>query len=209
MAKIHSIIPDIISEIGAVDKTKVNQMQGNFKYRSVDDVMNALQPLLAKHRLFIVPEVLEQSREERTTRKDSLLIYSICKVKYTFYAEDGSSIEAIVVGEGMDGGDKSTSKALSMAFKYACTQVFCIATEDLGAYDRASNAGFLGRRSIVKSEGDTISIGQANHLLDLSGSNKSLCMKVINRYGYVNSRDVRKEHYNRICSEIATSAARN
>ena len=31
----------------------------------------------------------------------------------------------------MDSGDKATNKAMSVAFKYACFQVFCIPTEDM------------------------------------------------------------------------------
>ena len=60
-----------------------------------------------------------------------MLIYSICRIKYTFYAEDGSFIEAVTVGEGMDSGDKATNKAMAIAFKYACFQVFCIPTEEM------------------------------------------------------------------------------
>ena len=38
---------------------------------------------------------------------------------------------AVVQGEGMDSGDKSSNKAMSVAFKYACFQVFCIPTEEM------------------------------------------------------------------------------
>ena len=31
----------------------------------------------------------------------------------------------------MDSGDKATNKAMSIAFKYACFQVFCIPTEEM------------------------------------------------------------------------------
>ena len=31
----------------------------------------------------------------------------------------------------MDSGDKASNKAMSSAFKYACFQVFCIATEEM------------------------------------------------------------------------------
>lgn len=127
---IYQSIASIMSEIGAIGKDKKNSQQG-FMYRGVDDVMNVLQPLLTKHKVFIVPDVQEHTREERTTKGGSLLIYSICKVKYTFYAEDGSSVTSSVVGEGMDSGDKATNKAMSVAFKYACFQVFCIATEEM------------------------------------------------------------------------------
>ena len=100
-------------------------------YRGVDDVMNALNPAFTKHKLFMVPEVVSQKREERQTANEKNLIYSVLSVKYTFYAEDGSSIYTIVPGEGMDSGDKASNKAMSSAFKYACFQVFCIATEEM------------------------------------------------------------------------------
>ena len=100
-------------------------------FRGIDAVMNALSPALIKNKVFAVPEILEQTREERQTSKGGNLIYSVCKIKYTFYAEDGSSLSAIVIGEGMDSGDKATNKAMSIAFKYACFQVFCIPTEEM------------------------------------------------------------------------------
>lgn len=128
--EIHAKIPLIMAEIGAISKSKRNSQQG-FMYRGVDDVMNALQPLLHGHGVFVVPEVLEHKREERTSGKGNNLIYSICTIKYTFFASDGSSISATVIGEGMDSGDKATNKAMAIAFKYACFQVFCIPTEEM------------------------------------------------------------------------------
>lgn len=130
MKNIYQTISDVMAEIGFIGKDTKNQMQG-FMYRGIDAVMNALNPALIKHKLFIVPEVLEQTREERQNSKGTTLIYSICKVKYTFFAEDGSSVSATVIGEGMDSGDKATNKAMSIAFKYACFQVFCIPTEEM------------------------------------------------------------------------------
>ena len=120
----------VMSEIGAVGKTSKNAQQG-FMYRGIDAVMNALQPALIKNGVFVVPEILEQTREERVNKNGTTLIYSICKIKYSFYAEDGSSISTVVIGEGMDSGDKATNKAMSIAFKYACFQVFCIPTEEM------------------------------------------------------------------------------
>lgn len=128
-AKIYSVINSVMGEIGSIAKGKKSQ-QGFF-YRGVDDVMNALAPAFIKYKLFVVPEVLEQSREERTTIKGGTLIYSICKIKYTFFAEDGSHVEVVTVGEGMDSGDKATNKAMSIAFKYACFQIFCSPTEEM------------------------------------------------------------------------------
>ena len=136
--KIFQLIPAIMGEIDAVGKNKQNKQQG-FMYRGIDDVMNAINPALVKYKVFIVPEVLEQSREERQTNKGGNLIYSICKMKFKFCAEDGSCVEAITVGEGMDSGDKATNKAMAIAFKYACFQIFCIPTEEMKDPDSDSH----------------------------------------------------------------------
>ena len=127
---IFESISRCMEEIGAVGKDSVNKQQG-FKYRGIDAVMNAINPALTNNHVFVVPEVLDQQRQERTTKGGTVLIYSICKIKFTFYAEDGSHIEAVTIGEGMDSGDKATNKAMAIAFKYACFQVFCIPTEEM------------------------------------------------------------------------------
>lgn len=130
MMNIYEAISKCMEDIGAVGKNDKNSTQG-FMYRGIDAVMNAINPALVKNHVFVVPEVLEQQRTERQTNKGGTLFYSICKIKFSFFAEDGSHIEAITVGEGMDSGDKATNKAMSIAFKYACFQVFCIPTEEM------------------------------------------------------------------------------
>lgn len=127
---IYESISAVMRDCGAVTKDKWNSQQG-YKFRGIDAVLNALSPAFTKNKIFVVPEVLDQTREERTTAKGGLLIYSVVRVKYTFYAEDGSFVSAVVCGEGMDSGDKATNKAMSAAFKYACFQTFCIPTEEM------------------------------------------------------------------------------
>lgn len=127
---IHESIAAVMAEIGAIGKNSQNKQQG-FMYRGVDAVMNAINPALIKYKMYIVPEVLEYTCNERTTAKGGNLICAICKMRYTFYAEDGSCIPATVMGMGMDSGDKAMNKAMSVAFKYACFQTFCIPTEEM------------------------------------------------------------------------------
>lgn len=128
---IYRAIAGVIADVGTVSKDKVNKQQG-FKYRSIDDVYDALHPALAKNKVFIVPEILEQTRETvGTTKNGARMTQVICRIKFTFYAEDGSHVEAVLIGEGMDTGDKATNKAMAIAYKYACFQVFCIPTEEL------------------------------------------------------------------------------
>lgn len=119
----------VMADIGSIAKGNVNQQQG-FRYRSIDDCYNALNPLLAKHGIFTTPEVLEKTREERTNAKGTVIAFTTLRVKYSFWAPDGSSVSCIVEGEGMDSGDKSSNKALAIAHKYALLQTFCIPTEE-------------------------------------------------------------------------------
>lgn len=219
--KIYAAINKVMNEVGAISKEGVNKQQG-YKFRGIDQVMTALHPILCKHNVFVVPEVLSQSREERETKSGGNLIYSVCSVKYTFYADDGSSVTAVVVGEGMDSGDKATNKAMSVAFKYACFQVFCIPIEN-GLDDPDNDTpeeskrkqpqqatGSQGGRSQGGSGGSqgagVISEAQAKRMFAISQGNAELCKDVIGRYGYETSKDVLKKDYEAICKEIESDA---
>lgn len=125
--KIYSLIPKIMNEVGAIEKTRRNQQQG-YAFRGIDDVYSAFQGPLAKHGVFVAPEVLSEAREERQTKAGGTMIYTVLRMKFRFYAEDGSFVECVTVGEAMDSGDKSSNKAMSTAMKYAMYQLFCIPT---------------------------------------------------------------------------------
>ena len=127
---IYEAIASIMQKGAAVSKDKRNEQQ-RFMYRGIDDVMNVFNPLMAEAGIFMVPEVLDAKREERQTSKGGNLIYSVLRVKYTFYASDGTTVSATVIGEGMDSGDKASNKAMAVAMKYAMFQVFCIPTEEM------------------------------------------------------------------------------
>jgi len=136
--EIYSLISACMNDIEAIGKDSRNTKQG-YNFRGIDAVYNALQPVLSKHKVLVVPEVIDQRREDVTNQNGTQLHYSILTVKYTFYAPDGSSVSAVVVGEGMDTGDKASNKAMSVAFKYACFQVFCIPTDEMVDPDSESH----------------------------------------------------------------------
>lgn len=141
----------ITAEIGSIGKTKKNQQQG-YSFRGIDDLMNTLHPLFARYGVIVVPEVLESTREERLTAKGSALMSAILKVRYHFTAIDGSEVCATVIGEGMDSGDKASNKALAVAYKYACFQVFCIPTEEIKQADpdNYSPDGSISSNRVIK-----------------------------------------------------------
>lgn len=126
---IHRLIPLIMADVGNIPKSSYNSGQ-KFHFRGIDSVMEAFQPALIKYGVFYTPEVIEATRSERDSKSGGTLIYTRLRIKYTFYAPDGTTISAIVEGEGMDSGDKSTNKAMSAALKYALLQVFCVPVDE-------------------------------------------------------------------------------
>ena len=193
---IYESIAKIMEEIPAIGKGKTNQTQG-FKYRGIDDVMNALQPLLAKNKVFIVPQILEQTREERQTNKGGNLIYSICKIKYIFYAEDGTSVEAITIGEGMDSGDKATNKSMAIAMKYALFQVFCIPTEEMAKDDPDGESPVVKKKTFRQEPTKE----QTEESPKLSAEQMKILIQTQEKYrvSYERFMEILREHgYNRL-----------
>lgn len=123
-------IIEVMREIDAIAKDRRNGQGSGYQYRGIDDVYNELHEPMAKAGIFTAIEVLEERSEERSSKSGGCLIYRILKIKYTFYAEDGSNLYVIVIGEGMDSGDKASHKAMSVAHKYALMQIFCIPTKE-------------------------------------------------------------------------------
>lgn len=189
MAEIYQAIIGVMSDIGVIGKEKKNAQQG-FKYRGVDDVMNALQPVMVQHGLFVVPEIIDQKREERQTNRGGNLIYSVCTVRYTFYAKDGSSVQCVVVGEGMDSGDKATNKAMSIAFKYACFQVFCIPTEEMK--DPDAEVHTVAPREEPKIAAATDKANEVKKLLVKISGDKTIAQQVWNEQYKQDAGDVVK-----------------
>lgn len=125
-ARIHAQLAAIMTAVDAVGKDRRNSGQG-FQYRGIEDVMDALHPIFAEHKVFVLSEVMDEKTEERTTAKGGSLIYRVLKVKVSYVSgEDGSRESVTVVGEGMDSGDKAANKAMSAALKYALTQTLIL-----------------------------------------------------------------------------------
>jgi hypothetical protein len=134
---IHERMVAILGELPAIGKDQENTQQ-NFHFRGHDDILNALNPLLAKHGVFIVPNVLERVVALRTTGNNKSMYEVNLHVEFTFYGLDGSSIVATTWGEGTDMGDKATNKAMTMAFKNVLNQSFSISSEEFTDADSES-----------------------------------------------------------------------
>lgn len=133
---IYGRMAKIMREVSHIDKRQKNTSQ-NFMYRGIDDIMNELHSVFSDNEVFIIPEVIDYSVNEKITEKEyngkkttSILYYTRARVKYHFTTTDGSEIVTTNVGEAMDSGDKSMNKAMSIALKYALLQMLLIPTQE-------------------------------------------------------------------------------
>lgn len=131
---IYELMGRILAELPAIGKDQHNTQQG-FYYRGMDDVLNALNPILSKYGVFVVPDVIERLNGTRTTAKGGILYEVNLHVRFRFYGPAGDFVEASGWGEGTDSGDKATNKAMTNALKYVLFQAFAISTEEQSAMD--------------------------------------------------------------------------
>lgn len=127
--KIYANMAKIMGDVAVISKDRKNQAQG-YSFRGIDDVYYALHNIMAEQKVFMTSEIVDVSREERTTKNGGLMIYTTLKITFRFYAEDGSFVITQTIGEAMDSGDKSTNKAMSVAQKYALLQAFLIPSRE-------------------------------------------------------------------------------
>lgn len=111
-----------------------------FKFRGIDDMINALYPALTKHGVFMAPRAVSYTQElkevTRSSGRAGIDKHVAIMMEYDFYAEDGSKVTVgPIPAEGLDSGDKSTNKSLSSALKYALIQTFSIPTENMAEAD--------------------------------------------------------------------------
>ena len=68
---IYAAINAVTAELArsGIAKSRTNEVD-DYKYRSIDDVLDRLAPLLAKHKLCVLPRALERTVIERSDELD-------------------------------------------------------------------------------------------------------------------------------------------
>jgi ERF superfamily len=124
---IQAAIAAVMREVTAIGKDRTN-VQQSFKFRGVDDVMNALAEPFRKHGVFVLPEVREIHTEVRQGTNRPMNAVRL-RMAFHFHGPAGDVVTAVTQGEGIDVADKATNKAMAAAFKYALLYAFMIPTE--------------------------------------------------------------------------------
>lgn len=139
--KVNDALAAVMADVQSVAKNDRNQAQ-QFSFRGIDAVVNAVGPALRKHQVLALPVVEEATYEQAEVGKNRTPM-RVCtlRVRIVFVGPEGDELYVVVYSEAMDAGDRSTSKAHSVAFRTALLQALCIPTDepdpDASSYERA------------------------------------------------------------------------
>ena len=123
---VQTALAAVIADLPAIGKDHhAAPGQGGYAYRGIEAITRNVQPLLARHGVIIVPNVLSHNVKDITVANrpwtDTTLV-----VEYTIVGPDGSTLTATTVGIGRDNSDKGANKAMTQAFKYLLLQLLCV-----------------------------------------------------------------------------------
>lgn len=166
---------------------------GNFNYRSCEDILEALKPLLEKYKVsLIISDTLLDIQDRIYIQATAELICceSEEKIKATALAREP------VNKKGMDEA-QITGSASSYARKYCLNGLFCIDdTKDADTNEYTTN----------KSNNNEYITSSQQKLLFAKSKEKELdnesIKKMLKRYGYASSSEIKKEDFNKILEEI-------
>lgn len=152
---VHQAIAAVSRDVQAVGKSGRNDEDG-YSFRTIDDVMTALNPALAKHGVHIAPKVLTHHAIERSSGTSPMHVMRLVEleVRFRIYGPNGDRVDVTTWGEGLDSSDKATSKAHTAALKNALLPAFMIPTANLVVDGDASSpaAPDAAHRRIVAAE---------------------------------------------------------
>lgn len=182
--------------------------KAGYNYRSCEDILEAVKPLTNVARLCL--RLNDNIRVENgLTFVEATAILNDCDSEACITSKGLAQIATDK--KGMDVA-QMTGSASSYARKYALNGLFAIDdSEDIDSMDHSEKktttratkpASAAQEEAKEEAAPGIISTAQAKRMYAISGGDADLCKKVIARYGYKSSKEVKWEDYEAICDEI-------
>ena len=182
--------------------------KAGYNYRSCEDILEAVKPLTNVARLCL--RLNDNIRVENgLTFVEATAILNDCDSEACITSKGLAQIATDK--KGMDVA-QMTGSASSYARKYALNGLFAIDdSEDIDSMDHsdkktstraAKPASAAQEEAKEEAAPGIIGTAQAKRMYAISGGDADLCKKVIARYGYKSSKEVKWEDYEAICDEI-------
>lgn len=119
----------VMADVTGVDKTTASGLR--YSFLAYDDLVKALRSSMVKYGLSVFPcDVAVENRSSYTTSRGAEMMSTLATVTYRFTHTSGASQDVVVLTEAADSSDKSASKLMTQAMKYALRQFFLIETDE-------------------------------------------------------------------------------
>ena len=173
---------------------------GHYKYRSCEDILNALKPLLAEVKAILTLTDTIEHIGERFYVKATAVFIDI---------EKGEKIEVSALAredENKKGMDLAqvTGSVSSYARKYSLNGLFCIDdTKDADTMDNKTTETPKGQdNGNAPTVAEVITEAQAKRMFAISKGKAELVKTILLAHKYTESKQVLKSEYDKVCSEI-------
>ena len=161
---IYKKMVNALKQISRIPKNGTNKFF-NYDYVTEADLTDNIRPILAELGIAFTASVIDTTKTQMA--KDEVL--STVKMRFCLIdAEDGSFIESVFLGEGVDKGDKGFYKAYTGCVKYFLMKTFLVATGDDPENDEKEHAP----KQPPKTSSKQISDNQINYILKLKSMNR-------------------------------------
>lgn len=114
---VHVAWSRVMGEVQFIAKNRQTTSGAKFSYRGIDDVMNAVAGALRKHGVMVIPSGVEPTFEIIKTSNNANMNYCRAVCHFTIHGPKGDTMPGSCLGEGFDSGDKSGTKAQSVAYR--------------------------------------------------------------------------------------------
>jgi hypothetical protein len=111
----------------------------SYAYRGIDQIAAAVQPLLAKHEVVIVPTSTESKVVDITVNQKPWTDTSI-RIEWTIAGPNDTYLKACSEGQGRDNSDKGINKAFTSAYKNLLLRLLAIGDPDEDADNQRHEA---------------------------------------------------------------------
>ena len=207
-------IADVMQDIKYLQKDdKVGFGNNSYKAISEEKVTESLRVSLIKNGLVILPVEQQHFREDTITKdetgKEKLNRLSTVNTKYKIVNIDNPTEFEILVssGTGVDTQDKGVGKAMTYSYKYMLLRTFAIPTgEDTDKISSAELDEQQGKTPVNipvnLQANDLITEGQGKRLFAIAKGKTKQAKEIMQKYGYTESKFIKKTDYEKIIAEI-------
>lgn len=132
--KAHEAWSRVMADVQWIGKGRRTESGARYNYRGIDDILNVVGPALRRHGVVVMPVAAAPEWERVQVGGGSggpkTMLYCRVTMTYAIIGPGGDllPVQGVSVGESFDSGDKSTTKAMSVALRTFYVNALAIAT---------------------------------------------------------------------------------